>query len=299
MTLDEMKHKRTEYTVAWLEYSRLALHDQGAVFCFVEGDDAKYYEIRVRSYLLARAVHFIACNGKEGVLRLRTLTRSHGPVRMYFIDRDYDSHHTELAIFETPCYSIENFYVSEEAVSRVLQREYGLSPLDADYERCMSLYRETQKRFHSATMALNVWASCQRDAYVSGNLNCRVNLRNLNLNQLVSVELGKAIPRYTIALLHEICTEAVRIDNAALCERSRYFHAQDKAKSFRGKFEVYLLRVFLLKLKEDRCSQQPRIFSHRATVHLNLSSANLVSELSQYADTPETLRQYVEARMGT
>jgi len=54
---------------------------------------------------------------------------------LYFIDRDFDPElKPELAdiLFETPCYSVENFYVTVTAFKKIVKGELMFSEMDED-----------------------------------------------------------------------------------------------------------------------------------------------------------------------
>ncbi|MBS0925997.1 hypothetical protein JK188_16050, partial [Providencia sp. JGM181] len=63
---------------------------------------------------------------------------------------------------------------------------------------------------------------------------------------------------------------------------------------FRGKQNLEFFRIFLQKIKEDRCKKTGRcIFKEKGNVRLQLSKLNCISELSQYAETPKCLHEFL------
>ena len=74
-----------------------------------------------------------------------------------------------------------------------------------------------------------------------------------------------------------------------------YFKEVCGERWFRGKQHLEFFRSFLGKLKEDRCKKSAReIFKLKGNVKLNLTKANSISELSQYAETPSCLKAFLE-----
>jgi hypothetical protein len=54
------------------------------------------------------------------------------------------------------------------------------------------------------------------------------------------------------------------------------------------------MRIFLTQLKADRNIKAGRkVFKEKGNVKLQLTKGNTISELSQYADTPQCLRDFL------
>ncbi len=49
-----------------------------------------------------------------------------------------------------------------------------------------------------------------------------------------------------------------------------------------------------MKLKEDKVSDNPTFFASKGRVMISLSKDNCISELSQYAETPDCLLSFLE-----
>ncbi len=51
----------------------------------------------------------------------------------FFIDRNFDISYnnvSSLPVYETPCYSIENFYTTKKTLKNILTNEFNLSEID-------------------------------------------------------------------------------------------------------------------------------------------------------------------------
>jgi Protein of unknown function (DUF4435) len=86
--------------------------------------------------------------------------------KAFFIDRDFNpslpAHNPP--IFETPCYSIENLYVSFDVFKAILINEFHLSEVsDSAFETCLTLYMKMQNEYHDAIMLFNAWYACLID----------------------------------------------------------------------------------------------------------------------------------------
>lgn len=296
-----LRNSRDDKAVKFLEFIRLHSKDRQQLCCFFEGDDAKYYSVRVETILPKRAWSPINCRGKEQVLELYALLSNHieyskAPTA-YFVDRDFDPplpEQVRARVYETPCYSVENFYTSLSCFERIIKSEFGITDGVSEInplQQCRSLYLSTQALFHDAVTELNSWIWIQRNENkgVPGSLN----LRGVKFDRFVAVGLGAVTKLYTEQELAEIFPQAPLVANARLAAKVSDFRAQDRGKLFRGKYEAEFLRLFLSKLMEDFRSQTPKHFPQRGTVKCNLSRENIISELSQYADTPDCLREYL------
>lgn len=84
------------------------------------------------------------------------------------MDRDFDSLINNSLIYETPYYSIENFYTGNEAVSNILRNQFKLDDADEDYQIAMDLFKRRQKEFHASTRYFNAWIMLQRELSSEG-----------------------------------------------------------------------------------------------------------------------------------
>lgn len=101
-------------------------------FCFYEGEDGKYYDSRIRQKFDDQFITYSVGNKKEVLKLLRKITSTdlyNNVCTMFFVDRDYDESIAKdyKDLFETPCYSIENLYVQQECLLKLLQSEFGIN----------------------------------------------------------------------------------------------------------------------------------------------------------------------------
>jgi hypothetical protein len=272
------------------------------LFCCFEGDDSKYYGIRIEflsKYRLQELV-FFNCGGKEEVVRLHALINKDQTffnVKLaYFIDLDFDTSikgKYNPPIYETPCYSVENFYTSIDCFSRILISEFGLNNEEPEYNACIKVFTERQTEFHDAVTLLNAWVACQREMFKDGKSQ-RADLANINLNELISINLDRVESQYKLEDIEKTYPAVPRIDNKIIDEKIEQLKLLGPQKYFRGKFEIEFLRRIIQLLKADATSATPKLFAGIKTkAQLNISRRNIISELSQYADTPECCEKYI------
>jgi hypothetical protein len=68
-----------------------------------------------------------------------------------------------------------------------------------------------------------------------------------------------------------------------------------RQKSFRGKFEIEFLLIVLQKLINEANQGNYPYFTRKVKVMLSLAKRTIISDLSQYADTPDCLYSYLDS----
>lgn len=298
-----LRESRTTYSVAFLKFTRIYARNKDCLICVFEGEDSKYYGIRINGTLGNDNWEIIICGGKTQVIRLYTVISQNTLYKSasiaYFVDRDFDPPLPPLLrknIYETPCYSIENLYTTKACFMRVLKNEFKMDPFDSkdqSYEKCVSHFVKTQQKFHKATTFLNVWIMLQRKKTRNKGIH-QINLNNVSLGKLVSINLDRIERKYTITTLNKIFPNAIRLSNKVVNEKVAELGGQNLGEIFRGKYEIEFFRIFLLGLIADRRSMKPKYITCGGKTKLSLSRVNIISELSQYAETPDCLKDYLK-----
>lgn len=296
MSVDKLRASRGKAVTVFVEFTRLYKQYESALYCFFEGEDSKYYGIRIKNITRPEKDIYLNCNGKEGVLGIYRMlaSRNHyGTARTaYFIDRDFDRSISDMGIseiYETPCYSVENFYTSVQCFSEILKNEFKLTEADENFERCISLYTKLQEEFHNAVELLNAWVACQRDK------SSKLNISDLSVLRFVHIDLNQAIAIYTIDDLYQMFPDIPVISEQELDAKRSELKINTRQKSFRGKFEIEFLFSFLQKLSSEANQGNYPYFTRKVKVILSLTKRTIISDLSQYADTPDCLYSYLES----
>lgn len=296
MSVDSLRASRDKAVVVFTKFTRLYKQYPSALYCFFEGEDSKYYGIRIKNITRPEKDIYLPCGGKDGVLgiyRMLSSRKSYANVRAaYFIDRDFDKPIDRASlsvIYETPCYSIENFYTSVQCLSEILKVEFKLLDSDDNFQRCVALYSKLQAEFHDSVELLNAWIACQRDK------NSQLNISDLSVTRFVTIDLDKITTNYTVNDLYTIFPQAPFISQEELDTKRRELQAMNRQQSFRGKFEIEFLFTFLQKLMNEANHGNYPYFTKKVKVTLTLSKRTIISDLSQYADTPNCLYNYLES----
>jgi hypothetical protein len=303
MYIEELRKSKNRPQVAFQEFALSAGEKSRYLFCFFEGDDNAYYVPRIKRY--ATDYYPIKCGNKKAVLDVYTLIANKPEYRKYklsfFIDRDFDGSVGEKnpPIFETPCYSIENLYVSLTVFKEIIINEFHLSETKDKqlFHTLLNLYDERQKEFHTAILLLNAWYACQIEKRNKEQIETGIMLNDLKFNQIVDIKLDSVIQKYNIEKLKETFPQAIEINEITLNQKIELFKSAEQYKVFRGKYEM----VFLLKLIREILFD-----SHKAKIIIkekintsfgdgsSLNQELLLNLFSAYAETPQELIIYLE-----
>ena len=262
------------------------------VSCFVEGYDMQYYISRIRD-TSGKEAYAIECKGKKNVIAAFDLISIRPEYnkykKAYFVDRDFDDNSAlSNDIYVTPCYSIENLYCDVKCIKRILQYEYGLSPLDPQYDSVIEFYLQKQCEFHEAIALFNAWYASLKHIGIVNKVIC---LECSFPSDFIEFDFTKKIvATYTI----EDIETAYPLDNTTNLELISELKKQLEVNctaNFRGKYEFQFLNGFLQYLNQD--STNAHLFiKDKKTVNCNRKQ--MISHFSQYAETPECLKRYIE-----
>lgn len=301
--LSELRKSKEKHQVAFTEFASSTRNRSSHLFCFFEGKDNDYYVPRIKRY--TNDYYTINCNGREKVLKVYELivakTEYQKYKKAFFIDRDFNPplSLTEPPIFETPCYSIENLYVSQSVFREILTNLFGLSATnDKNYSICLNLCQNLQAQFHEAVLLFNAWYACLIDIKNETGQQTGVNLGDKLPNEYIKIGLDKVEKTYDLEKIKTDFPNAVIVDEERLNLKITEFSNCEQHYVFRGKYElqfiIELIRAILTDGRNERKFVSERInfvlgdaSSVKNEVALNLFSA--------YAETPENLHEYLDA----
>ncbi|MCZ4410002.1 DUF4435 domain-containing protein [Cryomorphaceae bacterium 1068] len=297
--LERFRKARTSASSVFAQVIQLNKKYDNPLYCCFEGEDYKYYGIRIESYKEKdyQKIIPLKCGGKKEVVRLYALIDKETTLNIrpfvYFIDRDFDNpiDKDEFDMYETPCYSVENLYTTTCAFERILVNELKVEETDELYEHCVKLFAQRQSEFHSGISLLNGWIYCQRRNEDPDN---RLNLSSFNLNSLIETFNLSSVDfiDYDIAYLESEFDGSLSVEIDEV-NTAREILDTNPQELYRGKFEIEFLYNFLTQLVQS-INKKEAPFETRTKVRLNISKVNLISELSQYAKTPSCLKEHIK-----
>lgn len=290
--LEEMRDARDTSGAVFMEFSQdesQLISEGKKVIFFLEGkDDINYYRKRFDKYLEKEYYHYYKVKGKEYVLKLRRKLENISELKLfYFIDKDFDNIHSEIDVYVTPCYSIENLYISKKVFGKYLNEIFISKYREKEeYEKILNLYIERKNEFLEALDELM--------EFYFYNHKLNKNLGNLSdLDKLIIVKLDKIDKKYDRIKLQELAPEAEKDMNdfKILAEFNEI--KKDKINFYRGKFLFYFLKEFITQLRVDYTSKNPKYFLHRRTLK-NINTQELLFEMADWSETPKSLDKFLE-----
>lgn len=302
MDVESIRDAKQKGVVAFAKFCQDKRGHEDCLFCFFEGEDSKYYGSRIEQYTEYPSTKIINynCGGRKEVERVYFLISKKHEYdevnKIFFIDSDYiPNEQLSVDIYQTPCYSIENFYSSAECFGKIINREFGINSIDPDFNKCMTDYCNRQREFHGYTEFLNIWLSCQR-AEEEIKQQKAVVLKDFRVAKLFSeISIVKVEQKETIDkdLLNNYFPNAYAIEEQQIDKVCEFWSSKKAQQIYRGKFEMEFLRKILESLVT--ANKAHTYFSEVYNcVHLNPGS-NMLSSLSTYADTPTCLIAFLQA----
>jgi len=295
---------RDSLSVKFMEFTRIVSRQKGRAAVFFEGEDEKYFSVRINNIRPEISWVGVNCNGKQNVLNMRNKIRNHesyyGSFCIFFVDSDFDDN-TVIEkyddVYITPCYSIENLYISKDAFIRILSAEFGLSEVSANsdcFEKSVTFFEKCKSEYLNSISQFNFLIKEIRNMEARGELTNKVNINNVNFDKLIRIDFDSATKLYDESVPSAIFPNIPEDASLNLSKSKSYFSILDPEKWFRGKQHLEFFRLYLSQLKTDRCRQLGRqVFQEKGNVKLQLTKANCLSELSQYADTPNCLIDFI------
>lgn len=215
------------YGRVWREFILAYQKDPSRLYCFFEGvDDPKYYNPRIKSIVFQNRennLNNLWCEGKKNVIEVFGLIANDARYQnawvAFFIDKDFDEIHNlpnDNRVFITPCYAVENFYVSQTLIEQILNDEFSISDTDDDFQPTIDLFNKMLEEFNDVIEELNAWLYLQRCHEKTESNQIKLHVNNLNNSQLFTVNLNQVIKNYTLSELAKKFPEAPVVTQADL-----------------------------------------------------------------------------------
>lgn len=279
----------------FIQMKNLLTNKDNTIFCFFEGKDYQYYCQRIKMYISGiESVRPITCKGKSSVIELNKMineqSKNEKERLLFFVDRDFDDNsRLNKNIYVTPCYSIENFYIKDRVIEDFLYAELGIHSNDKndmkEHKNAIDFFKEKRGKFINDTILLNAWYSLQR----------KHGFTKVNPPNLSEIKERKKLPsNITIEVLKKKTKNYIEIDNEEIeLEKNRLL--KDPLNLFRGKYFLELLQEVLETFTTEEATKM-HIFKKKRKVNFTIGKNNLISLLSQYAETPESLKKYLSSK---
>lgn len=290
ISLEEMRDARGNANVAFINFTDCHDKFDSHIFCFYEGEDGKYYNQKIKS-TLGENIVTIKAGKKIEVLKVWRKIKSDNHYddikKCFFVDRDMDEDPADKNedLYITPCYSIENLYVTKKAFGNILQSEFSCDIYESDYHKCMTKFEELLGLFNEQMLEFNALVLIRRN---KGLNNGKVQIRNIKTMSMFETTINgiskkQKYEECITKLKNDLSVSDIEVSNSVEELKSR----GDYNNLFRGKNQLDFL-VKLLDILKELHNNEQFFEKKRTSVTLNLTN-NRLSELSQYADFPPCL----------
>lgn len=296
--VEQLRIARQSANAVYMKFTENNIEYSNYAFCFFEGEDAKYYNSRIKQYFRDRFLSYTVGNKKEVLKLMHRIENDslyNDVIKMFFVDKDFDISlkGTSPDLYETPCYSIENLYTQKECFQDIIQSEFGINRAHEDYQKCIKDFEARFYEFMNEMEEFNALALLRRK---KTNSNSDVKFGDIKTTHLINIsvtQISKA-NRYDenindlknkLGLQHNELEESIlelrKEDNAIMI--------------YRGKNQLDFFCNFLQQLKE--LNSKGTYFSEKHNcVKINITG-NRLSELSQYAITPHCLDIFIRSHL--
>ncbi|WP_285013741.1 DUF4435 domain-containing protein [Lactococcus garvieae] len=293
--------------------------NEKSLFVFYEGEDRKYYNSRIKRYTDVELITH-DCSGKRGVIEVYNNISEKHPDKvhkqcMFFVDKDFGLEEVPEEIYETPEYSVENFYIKKKSLENILKDEFGMSHLSKDYPDILSEYTSLYLDFEEKISLVLIWyLACKKNEF-EVELTKAFSVKNLfkisasglevdsNISDIESVIFSyEKFIKQNISKNNkkkELYVEDLRKyeeKKSSIIETIRLEEKfYDKTLNLRGKFGLEFFQMILKYILQK--NKEKKLKDNYKTVYLNVDSKNLLSVLDKYAITPPCLTQYIKSKI--
>lgn len=296
--VEKMKRSRGKSSAILTRY--IGDHDKypDKFFCFFEGEDYKYYRTRIIQYLGIddNEIFHYDCNGKKEVLKVYDdLLYYNGVKKIFFIDKDFDEDINKENLYQTECYSIENYYVMDTTLKKFLSTEFELNINDDNFIKCIDDYIKRRDEFNKLITTLNAYIYYMRNRDMRNPERIKLPDDKEILNKFViciGVDKIESKDIENICDIKTILKDDREINEKEIVLLSNKFEKIDKKEEFyRGKFQIYFLKKFvsnlILQVNKNNYFKE---YEKKITLDIN---SNTISFLSTYAYTSEKLKEFL------
>jgi uncharacterized protein DUF4435 len=298
--VDDLRNARLGPTTVRHEFLTNYNHTRLQSHAFVEGwEDRPFYRTTISRFCgRNRDLFFYRCGNKQRVYDIfadLTAGTSQPKGILFFVDKNSSDLLGERwpqdeRIFVTDVYSIENYFVSADAVRAIFSDLIQLRNLAVDFGPVIHQFRQELERVHRRLRPVMAWLVAAR------RLGLRPNVNNLVLDDVCfvseacSLVVGKGrartlekktgVPVYGVSLWKTL---------AVARELRRLNNPKDYV---RGKFELQFL-VRFVKQVTARLRTLAKESSGRVVVHVPIEDSSAIEVLAARIETPDSLRNFL------
>jgi hypothetical protein len=270
------------------------------IYSFVEGDaDEAFYRAQIQKYIPdERKIYTYNCEGKAGVAQAyEDIVKKYPKCErvLFFLDKDVDDivgvqWPSDPRIFVTECYSIENYVINKQALSRYFKDYVKIRKIDIDVDSALEQFESDLTHFHKMMLPVMAWIVIMKRA------GSRVNLHDLNPGELFGVTDSGSCrkpKRCTIAYLVKVTQVKEQTPDWQKLRITCNELKRLPAKAYiRGKFEAWWFVEFGRRIL-DGLQKVVQEGKGSIKVHMQLQANTFIQLLSAGLETPERLDAFL------
>lgn len=212
------------------------------LFCFFEGKDAPYYSPRINKYY--DEYINLKCNNKNNVIKIynKVKHKKEHFLLAFFVDRDFDDSLSNPEIYETPTYSIENLYCTEESLIKILKNEYFINEDDKEFKNIINLYLTDINNYLNKILLFNSWYYALQVKKKSLGLDStNVSLDEKLPNKFLKLEISNIECNYTIDCIKKHYDKAIEVTEEEVETCMNKLKEDSLFEKLRGKYLILIL----------------------------------------------------------
>lgn len=281
---------RSNSSVAYMEFISKRKYFKDYIFCFFEGqDDSAYYAPKINF----EKTQFIVASSKKNVLQtLHTIRKEsiYDNVNcMFFVDRDFTPSETHDDLYETPCYSFENFYVNEACYKQILKIHFHFNQGDKYFNEFLEIFRNHFKKFNEFILKYNaiVYLNAKED------LSKRISIE-IDTKKLLKITIKNVTASDDYSTQIQKMKDQLNISETTLENTMNELNKKEEAHMFfRGKNQLIFFKKFLSLLKIYYQQDYKKKNNLKLNVTLNVDN-NILNVLYSCAITPKNLKTFID-----
>lgn len=299
--IEQMIGAQNNQVVGYTEFLQRYILGDTSIHCFYEGnEDRIYYHGLVRSIHQGVQINPYGCGNKDGVLVVFDLILRRPEYvdarTLFFIDRDFDALLSDVRIYETPYYSVENFYTQEHTLTEFLTGNLGILAGSADFDLAIDLFRRAKNDFYQLCRPVNAYLRCIAHKRAAG-ITPRLKIDNkINFKDGVSITVDgfqlNGIPS-DLAGMEALFNTAGIVSQQEFTAELATISVEDMGLVGRGKFEMQFMVHFFVRFKDGIVDRSKQVLSSLYKCKANVDPNTFVNDFRSYAIEPEALRTYI------
>ncbi len=297
-TLNQMRETRFNFSPTLMEFIMKVNDDKDLMSVFYEGEDGKYYDYQIEKYLTDDFNSF-PVGSKNNVIKLWeyfNYNREYDNIKkLYFIDNDNEENSDfDDNVYITPCYSVENFYCSENCIKKILKTEFYLNYSSEDSKKCVSVFKKHFNVYNNIIVDFNAIFLLNREKARMNPEVKQIKISDVKIKKLFTITLNEVSKSsdYEKNILKLIEESGLTVEEVEL-KRKELLSSNIFPNNLRGKNQLSFVVKYIELLKANIKNEE--FFSKKISRVQIEATKNTLSILSRYADVSPCLIDFLQS----